>query len=163
MKYQKINQKGFTLIELMVVIAVIALLSSVALIAFQSARAKSRNAKRLSDMTQMNTALGLFHASNKGYPTSTGGIPAGLVPEFASTLPAAPQPPDGECVSTSYPAPVPVDVTGARYYYLPTGTSYLAPDGTTEVFGDYLYYFCLGDLTGNFPAGPHVLTPQGVK
>ena len=50
---------GFSLLELMVVIAIIALLTSIALIAFMSARQKSRDAKRLADMTQMNSALEL--------------------------------------------------------------------------------------------------------
>ncbi len=154
---------GFTLIELLVVIAIIALLSSVALIALTSARQKSRNAKRLSDMTQMNTGLELFFATNKGYPTGPAGIPIGVTPTFASRLPTSPQPADGSCESISYPAPAPGGTTGIDYYYFPSGTAYLAPDGLTQVYPDYGYYFCLGNQTGNFAPGFHTLTPKGVR
>ena len=70
---------GFTLIELMVTVSLIALLSSLALIAYMSARAKGRDAKRLSDITQMNTALELYFANNRGYPTTSAGLPLALV------------------------------------------------------------------------------------
>ena len=49
------NKKGFTLIELLVVIAIIGLLSTLAVIALGSARQKSRDAKRLSDLKQVQT------------------------------------------------------------------------------------------------------------
>lgn len=162
---QKKSLTGFTLIELLVVVAIIALLSSVALIALQSARQKSRNAKRLSDMVQMNNALELYFATNKGYPSgSVSGVPLGLTPGFASTLPSAPQPPDGGCELISYPnPPVPAGYNGGSYYYYPSGTSYLAPDGTTQVYPDYLYYFCLGNMTGNFNPGVRIVTPRGVQ
>ncbi|MEK7074949.1 MAG: prepilin-type N-terminal cleavage/methylation domain-containing protein, partial [Patescibacteria group bacterium] len=44
---------GFTLIELLVVISVIGLLSSIVLTTANSARMKSRNARRKSDMNQL--------------------------------------------------------------------------------------------------------------
>lgn len=159
-KKMKYNGQGFTLIELLVVIAIIALLSSVALIATMSARQKSRDARRLSDMTQMNTALELYFATNKGYPSSTTGFPSALVPNFTSSLPSAPLPPDGTCGTDSYP--ISGGILANRYYYYPTGTSYPAPDGST-VYADYGYFFCLGDKTGNFAPGKHLLTPTGLK
>ena len=54
------NSKGFTLIELLVVIAIIGLLSSVVLASLNSAREKSRDARRLSDVKQLQTALELI-------------------------------------------------------------------------------------------------------
>lgn len=51
------KQKGFTLIELLVVIAIIGLLSTLAVISLNSARAKARDAQRLSDTKQMSTIL----------------------------------------------------------------------------------------------------------
>src|SRR4051812_6455627 len=108
------SRAGFTLIELLVVIAIIALLSSIALIAFQSARAKSRNVKRLGDMTQMNTALELYFATNKGYPSSTGGLPVSLTPQFASSLPVAPAPSDGVCDGIFHSAEVTANHGGVQ-------------------------------------------------
>jgi len=64
--------KGFTLIELLVVIAIIGLLSSVVLASLRTARVKARDAKRLSDMRQMQIALELYYDSFGRYPDSDG-------------------------------------------------------------------------------------------
>jgi len=53
------KRKGFTLIELLVVIAIIGLLSTLAVVSLNSARSKARDAKRLSDMKTMSTAIEL--------------------------------------------------------------------------------------------------------
>ena len=141
---------GFTLIELLVVIAIIALLSSVALIAASSAQQKGRDAKRLSDMAQMNTALGLYFSDFRGYPNSTSGIPSLLAPTYASSLPSSPQPPDGSCAAITYSTPLSAGISAGSYYYYPSGTTYLGADGSTMVAPDYAYYFCLGNQTGEF-------------
>jgi type II secretion system protein G len=66
------NKKGFTLIELLVVIAIIGLLSTLAVVALGSAREKSRDAKRVSDIRQIQTALELYYADNNAYPAGSG-------------------------------------------------------------------------------------------
>lgn len=159
---KQFNNKGFTLIELLVVIAIIALLSSVALIGFMSARQKSRDAKRLGDITQMNTALELYFSTNKGYPSSpVAGIPAGMIPSVISSLPNAPLPPDGSCGALTYPAPAPLGTAAIDYFYYPSGTAFVN-NGQT-VYSDYGYFFCLGNKTGDYDPGIHVLTPKGVR
>jgi prepilin-type N-terminal cleavage/methylation domain-containing protein len=65
------KSKGFTLIELLVVIAIIAILSSVVLASLSTARAKSRDARRMSDMNELHTALELYFDANSRYPTTT--------------------------------------------------------------------------------------------
>jgi len=67
------SQKGFTLIELLVVISIIALLSSIVLASLNDARAKARDAVRLSDMRQIQTALELYKNTNGIYPISATG------------------------------------------------------------------------------------------
>lgn len=60
------NKRGFTLIELLVIISIIGLISSFALISLDSARKKSRDAKQIADLKQMQTALELYF-DDKGY------------------------------------------------------------------------------------------------
>jgi prepilin-type N-terminal cleavage/methylation domain-containing protein len=65
-------QKGFTLIELLVVIAIISMLSSVVLASLNTARAKSRDAIRIRDLTTLRTALELYASDNGGhYPINS--------------------------------------------------------------------------------------------
>ncbi len=60
--------KGFTLIELLVVIAIISLLSSIVLASLNSARAKARDAKKISEFKQFGIALALYFDKYGRYP-----------------------------------------------------------------------------------------------
>lgn len=60
------NKKGFTLIELLVVIAIIGLLSTLAVVSLNSARAKARDARRMSDVKQVSTVFEIEEAGNPG-------------------------------------------------------------------------------------------------
>ncbi len=60
----KNTKKGFTLIELLVVIAIIGVLAAVIIASINSARARGRDAQRVSDIRQLSTALELYYNSN---------------------------------------------------------------------------------------------------
>jgi prepilin-type N-terminal cleavage/methylation domain-containing protein len=62
------HKSGFTLIELLVVIAIIGILSSVVLASLNSARQKGRDAKRISDVKQIQLALELYYDAHGAYP-----------------------------------------------------------------------------------------------
>jgi type II secretion system protein G len=66
----KINNKkrGFTLIELLVVISIIGMLSSVVLSSLNDARAKARDARRMSDIKQIQNALEMYRNDKGFYP-----------------------------------------------------------------------------------------------
>ncbi len=68
----KAFKKGFTLIELLVVIAIIGLLASIVLVSLNSARAKARDARRLSDMHQILLALEMYYDDNGHYSPISG-------------------------------------------------------------------------------------------
>jgi len=68
------NNKGFTLIEMLVVIAIIGLLSSVVVIGLGGSRSKARDARRIADIQQIQNALEVGYTPASGYPTT---IPAG--------------------------------------------------------------------------------------
>ncbi|MBC7982067.1 prepilin-type N-terminal cleavage/methylation domain-containing protein [Candidatus Parcubacteria bacterium] len=65
---KKTKSKGFTLIELMVVISIISLLSSVVLASIKTAKEKADNAKIVSEMKSLQTALELYRAKIGIYP-----------------------------------------------------------------------------------------------
>ena len=62
------NQKGFTLIELMIVIAIIGILAAIAIPQFSSYRAKSYNSASLSDVRNLRTDLEAYYAEWDEYP-----------------------------------------------------------------------------------------------
>ncbi|MEK7537236.1 MAG: type II secretion system protein [Patescibacteria group bacterium] len=63
------KEKGFTLVELLVVIAIIGVLATLLLLQLGGARAKARDAKRISDISQIRTAIEQYFDDNSGsYP-----------------------------------------------------------------------------------------------
>ncbi|MFA7309945.1 MAG: type II secretion system protein, partial [Candidatus Paceibacterota bacterium] len=95
MNHKKKTERGFTLIELLVVIAIIGMLSSVVLASLNGARIKARDARRLADLKQVQTALELYYDSNSSaYPVSVGalmtGAVSGLAPAYIASIPKDP-------------------------------------------------------------------------
>lgn len=84
--FKKAN-RGFTLIELLVVIAIIGILSSVVLASLNDARQKSRDAKRIADVKQLQLALELYFDSNGSYPANLDALAEG---GFIPAIPADP-------------------------------------------------------------------------
>lgn len=140
------KQKGFTLIELLVVIAIIGVLSTLAVVALNSARAKSRDARRVSDVKQIQTALELFYNEAGGYPAST--TPGGQIVNganvFMEKVPTGPTPADGTCTTTDY-------------VYTATGTA------SGGLYASYDLEYCLGGNTGGVAAGIHTASPAGIE
>lgn len=64
------NEKGFTLVELLVVIGILVVLGAITFPVVQNALAKSREASGLQNMRQMADALVAYVADNKMYPAS---------------------------------------------------------------------------------------------
>ena len=102
--------RGFTLIELLVVIAIIGLLSSVVLASVNTARGEANDAKRVTDLRDVQTALELYAGDHNGsYPVGGAGasrwagqcanaaglaqnaVITGLVPTYIPSLPADPE------------------------------------------------------------------------
>jgi len=83
------SKKGFTIIELMVVIAVIAVLSSIVLVLLGNAKEKSRDARRVSDMREIQNALNLYFTDNNRFPRVTPAVDITGSDAFSTEMEAA--------------------------------------------------------------------------
>ena len=99
------KQKGFTIVELLIVIVVIGILAAITIVAFNGVQDRSRFAKSQSDLGGMKKLLELYKADNGNYPNTivTGsrtwffssnsganggdGFIPGIVPTYAPKLP----------------------------------------------------------------------------
>ena len=61
-------EKGFTLIELMIVIAVIGILAAIALPRFGSVKSTANRARAESEMKNIQTALEMYYSKHEAYP-----------------------------------------------------------------------------------------------
>jgi prepilin-type N-terminal cleavage/methylation domain-containing protein len=73
----KNSSKGFTLIELIVVMAIIAVLAGMSLFALPGARSSARDGRRQGDLQQIAAALEIYKADFDQYPS---GLPAPGLP-----------------------------------------------------------------------------------
>lgn len=65
-------KKGFTLLEILIVVAVFGLLATLAVLSLNSARASLRDAQRLSDVSVLRAGLSQYWLESAVYPMSDG-------------------------------------------------------------------------------------------
>ena len=96
------NSRGFTLVELLIVIAIIGVLTTLLMANFIGVRQRARDAQRKSDVRQIQAALELYRSDQGSYPSS--------LPDCKGQLAS----PDGTVV---YMRSVPCDPLYPNYYY----------------------------------------------
>ena len=157
----RLRQGGFTLIELLVVIAIIGLLSTLAVVSLNSARLKARDAKRVADIKQVQTALELYFNDKNSYPLLPLGATAQVLGVDATCL--------GDnglgtaCTAPVYMGLVPANPTpnGVAYNYQALrSTGGVCDSGTCA---SYNITFSLEGTTGGLGSGAHTASPNGMQ
>jgi len=152
------KHRGFTLVEILVVIAIMAVLMTIAVTSIGGARRQSRDVKRVADVREIQIALELYSNERDGYPAANTPVVLGsgnykalcnggfktacAVGEklFQGLVPPAPQPIDGSCTQAQN-----------NYTYLAANKS------------EYTITFCIGGRINELVAGVHTASPSGVK
>lgn len=131
--------KGFTLIEILVVVTIIGLLTLTAVVTYTAFLKQSRDAKRKADLSQVSAALEMYRSNSDTYPVGS---------VWATTLNILKTP-------VVYIQSLPSDPKSAIYSYYYTGSlsdytlgAYLEGGGTTCVAGQ-----CGGNC--NYCLGPY--------
>lgn len=160
-------KKGFTLVELLVVVAIIGLLAGIATVSVNSVRSKARDARRVADIKQIQNALELYYSGSGTYPNPGADLTLGTGTALALSN-AASGFTDTDAANIGaevYLNPVPKDPqnTGAFIYTfkVPTGaTDALKAAAATK---DYSITFQLESGTGSFVSGKYTATSSGLQ
>lgn len=131
----KVNTLGFTLVELLIAITIIAILSIIGLSVYQSVYKSSRDAKRRSDLKFIQSALEQYHGDQKYYPFT--------LPSNGSELSFT----NSSGRKFVYMNKVPQDPGTTPYLYMPSGTGCSSNDTAASCSG-YCLYVRLENSTG---------------
>ena len=110
-----LREEGFTLIEIMVVIFIIALLAALVVPKIVGRTEEAKRTAALTQIREFENALSLYHLDNGSYPTTEQGLGA-LVKK--PTLPPEPN----SYKPGGYISKIPKDPWGHPYIYLSPGT-----------------------------------------
>lgn len=122
----RLYRRGFTIVELAIVITVIGILAAITIVVYSGAQPRARDATRMHDLKEIQKAAELYKSEKGSYPLSSSGSGAWA----------------GRCWSgnastyivgiESYLSPLPLDpkmktsTSGPCYLYLSNGTDYMA-------------------------------------
>lgn len=130
----KIKNKGFTLVELLVVILIIGILATVGLTMYSGVQKSARIAKRIEDLRAIKNALEVYNSVEKSYPST---FVVGATPAFNSSC----SPPATGVVPNfvpKYMSSFPKDpLSGGCYRYASNGVDYKLYNTNSEMASDF--------------------------
>lgn len=164
--------KGFTLIELVVVIAILGILAGIAIPRFLNAQASARGSKLLGDLRSIDSAISIYAAETGNYPTA--------MSQLVTTDPPSS---DSRSLLAAIPVPPTYDSTmiilqndGSTKEFTTSGTEYTIINGratytcTAEDGKDQPVEYYLGQSSATPGGGeggigeaiPPIINPNGV-
>jgi prepilin-type N-terminal cleavage/methylation domain-containing protein len=108
-------RRGFTLLEVLIVVAVFGLLATLAVLSLNSARASLRDTQRLSDVAVLRAGLSQYWLERATYPVSDG-VDLGAAGTNTEQLSGAGFTSSGEATTPVYLQRVPVGPKGNEFY-----------------------------------------------
>lgn len=138
------NKKGFTIVELLIVIVVIGILATLVIVTFTGIQQKGRNSQRQTDINAVDSHVEAFYAQYGFYPTLADlqdqTANTGFVPVFMKGLdPEALRDPKQAAGATIGAA-----ASASQYSYVATGTGCTNTTATTITAGSPVDNGCTG-------------------
>jgi prepilin-type N-terminal cleavage/methylation domain-containing protein len=135
--------KGFTIVELLVVLSLIGILASLLIVSLQSSKKTALDARRKADLESLKLSLEIYKSSCGGSYPATGGVPfgesltctvGGTTTTIMATVPQDPQYPAKfysyvRTATSNYEAEAILE-TGEAYKVTPLGSSLYMPTAT---------------------------------
>lgn len=124
----KQKSKGFTIVELLIVIVVIAILATLVIVTFTGIQQKARDSKRETDIDALDSHLEAFYADNGYYPTITDLTTSSWVASNMKGFdPSALTDPKGNIITGNAPA-----AGTYAYSYVTQGCTTTSPSSSTN-------------------------------
>lgn len=141
------KQTGFTIVELLIVIIVIAILAAISIVAYNGIQSRARDSARGDAFASLKQTLELYYIDNAKYPVISGCDGGGscdadvlqpfLVPSYIDRIPNDPQHPTKfiRYISTADGAGYGIYVPN---YETKTPCAYISPNGSSSWWGEVL-------------------------
>src|ERR1700730_5715915 len=116
------SKSGFTIVELIIVITIISLLTTIAIVSYTKVQSNARDTTRQQNVTSIDEALEKYYVNNGEYPSVRS-----IVNNFAGNT--------GAAVASK----LNVDITALAMPQMPSGATN-ALTSTTPIANDYILY-----------------------
>lgn len=132
-KYLPNHSLGFTLLELMIAVSIMAIIASIGFVSFNQAQLLARDSKRKQDLRNIAVALEIYYQKNKKYPQAGPSCAYGSNCYVTSTSGAGWIP----ALDSSYISKLPLDPINTGQPFYTSSTAYGYSYGNVSSSGNY--------------------------